>query len=356
MTLRNSLTPDDINRYSRQIRLEEVGIEGQERIKAASVLVVGAGALGCPVLQYLTAAGVRTIGIVDNDIVDESNLHRQVLFNTNDLNRPKPVAAKEKLSLLNPAVKVNTHFLRLLKENVLQILSPYEIIADCTDNFGTRYLINDAAVLLNKPVVYGAIHRFSGQAMVLNYRNGPTLRCIYPELPHPLEVPSCEDIGIIGSVAGIIGSMQATEVLKIILNLEGVLTGKMFFFDSLSFASQIFKFQRDTEKAAVRELAEYPDICSSEEDGAIEITVSDFRDLLKTHPDLKIIDLRDEEHKKDLGFETIEIPFRELFRKIDMIPHAGPKVFYCSYGIKSSVVISYLRKVKMMDKLYRLAI
>ena len=185
------LTKDDLNRYSRQIRLAEVGKEGQKKIKGTSVLVVGAGALGCHVLQYLTAAGIGTLGIVDNDWVDESNLNRQVLYSLKDIGKPKPLAAKERLKILNPEVTLKMHFIRLDKVSALKVISPYDIIVDCTDNFATRYLINDACVILNKPLVYGAIHKFSGQVMVLNYQNGPTLRCLYPEPPHPLEVPSC---------------------------------------------------------------------------------------------------------------------------------------------------------------------
>lgn len=196
MRCNNVLDKNEINRYSRQMRLAEVGKEGQERIKGTSVLVVGAGALGCPVLQYLTAAGVGTLGIVDNDWVDETNLHRQVLYTIKDIGRPKPLAAKEKLRLLNPGVSLKVHFIRLDKDSVLRIIPEYDIIVDCTDNFATRYLINDACVILNKPVVYGAIDKFSGQLMVLNYHNGPTLRCLYPEPPHPLEVPSCAETGV----------------------------------------------------------------------------------------------------------------------------------------------------------------
>jgi adenylyltransferase/sulfurtransferase len=228
MRCNTTLTKDELNRYSRQIRMAEVGKEGQEKIKGTSVLVIGAGALGCPVLQYLTVAGVGTLGIVDNDWIDESNLNRQVLYSHKDIGKPKPLAARDRLKILNPEVTFKVHFIRLNKECALKLISQYDIVVDCTDNFASRYLINDACVILNKPLVYGAIHKFSGQVMVLNYKNGPTLRCLYPEPPHPLEVPSSEEFGVIGSVPGIIGSLQATEVLKIILGLDGVLSGKLF--------------------------------------------------------------------------------------------------------------------------------
>ena len=221
------LTVSELNRYNRQMRLSEVGKEGQEKIKGASVVVIGAGALGCPALQYLAAAGVGILGIVDNDWVDESNLHRQLLYGVKDIDKPKPIAARDRIMLNNPEIKIVPHFIRFTKETALNILREYDIVVDCTDNFATRYLINDAAVIQNKPIVYGAIHKFSGQVMVLNYLNGPTLRCIYPNAPHPLDAPSCEEEGTIGSIAGTIGTMQATEVLKIILGLEGILSGKI---------------------------------------------------------------------------------------------------------------------------------
>jgi len=224
MRCNSFLSVSELNRYNRQMRLSEIGKEGQEKIKGASVVVIGAGALGCPALQYLAAAGVGILGIVDNDWVDESNLHRQLLYGVKDIEKPKPLAARDKLMLNNPEIKIIPHFIRFTRETALNILREYDIIVDCTDNFATRYLINDAAVLQNKPVVYGAIHKFSGQVMVLNYLNGPTLRCIYPNAPHPLEVPSCDDEGTIGSIAGTIGTMQATEVIKIILGLDGILS------------------------------------------------------------------------------------------------------------------------------------
>ncbi len=246
----NSLKKDEIIRYSRQIRLAEVGKEGQKRIKGTSVLVVGAGALGCPVLQYLTVAGVGTLGIVDNDWVDHSNLNRQVLYSLKDMGKPKPLAARERLAILNPEVEFKMHFLRLSKDIALDLIYPYDIVVDCTDNFATRYLINDCCVILNKPLVYGAIHKFSGQVMVLNYKGGPTLRCIYPDPPHPLEVPTCEEFGVIGSVPGLIGSLQATEVLKIIIGLDGVLSGKIFMIDTLNFNTWISTFEKNTDLTA----------------------------------------------------------------------------------------------------------
>jgi adenylyltransferase/sulfurtransferase len=325
-------------------------------MKGASVVVIGAGALGCPVLQYLAAAGIGILGIVDNDWVDESNLHRQLLYGVKDVEKPKPLAARDKLMLNNPEIKIVPHFIRFNKETALNIIREYDIIVDCTDNFATRYLINDSAVLMNKPVVYGAIHRFSGQVMVLNYLNGPTLRCIYPSPPHPLEVPSCEGEGIIGSIAGIIGSMQATEVIKIILGLDGILSGKMFFLDSLNFISQVFSFIRDPVNSIVKELGKYEELCLSEKELVHEITVQKLKEMIFTNPELKVIDLREDSEKTPVNFKTVSIPFHEINQKLHLIPQSGPKVFSCGHGIKSSIVINYLQKVHYMNDLYSLTL
>jgi molybdopterin/thiamine biosynthesis adenylyltransferase len=350
------LTNDELNKYSRQIRLAEVGHEGQKKIKGTSVLVVGAGALGCPVLQYLAAAGVGILGILDNDWLDETNLHRQVLYSVKDIGKPKPLAAKEKLKQLNPEVKYNIHFMRLDKESALKIIREYDIVVDCTDNFGTRYLINDACVILNKPVVYGAIHKFSGQLMVLNYRNGPTLRCLYPEAPHPLEVPSCAETGVIGSIAGTIGSMQATEVIKIILEKDEVLSGKLFIIDSLSFTTQIVSFEKNPEYSKIKALGDYDNICLSEPNSVHEISPEDLRILLSNNPELKIIDLRDETENSNIGFDCISIPYYKISGKLHLILKKEPIVFYCKYGVQSMHVINYLQQVHKMENLFSLVL
>lgn len=354
MSCNTILTVAEKNRYKRQMQLAEVGGEGQKKIKGSSVVVIGAGALGCPVLQYLAAAGVGMLGIVDNDWVDETNLYRQVLYSVKDIEKPKPIAARDKLILNNPEIKIKAHFMRFNKESALNILREYDIIVDCTDNFATRYLINDAAVLTNKPVVYGAINRFSGQLVVLNYLNGPTLRCIFPSPPHPLEITTCDDGGIIGSIAGTIGSMQATEVIKIILDLDGVLSGRLYFLDSLNFTSQIFSFKRDPVNSVITELGTYDDMRLSEIELINEITSETLKKMLLDYPELKVIDLRDDSDKKDIGFTTLEIPFQDISNRLNMIPENGPKVFYCGRGIKSTIVINYLQKIRHMTDLYSL--
>jgi adenylyltransferase/sulfurtransferase len=356
MSKNTVLTESELYRYSRQIRLAEIGRQGQMKIKESAVLVIGAGALGCAALQYLTAAGVGTIGIIDNDWVDESNLHRQVLYNIKDIGKPKPLAAIEKLELLNPEVTFKSLFFRLNKESVLNIISAYDIIVDCSDNFATRYLINDSCVILNKPLVYGEILKFTGQLIVLNYRNGPTLRCICPDPPHPLEIPTCAETGVIGSIAGIIGSMQATEVIKIILNKEGVLSGKLFSFDSLNFTTQIVPLEKDPESSIVKELGEYQDLCLSEKDTVQVISPGELKTMLAYNSYITIIDLREEEEITDLGFESISIPHYKISEYIPQILSMNVVVFYCTYGIRSMYVINYLQNVHKKENLYNLVL
>jgi adenylyltransferase/sulfurtransferase len=356
MRCNTTLTNDEIARYSRQIRLAEIGKEGQVKLKASSVIVVGAGALGCPVLQYLTAAGVGTIGIVDNDWIDESNLNRQVLYSNKDLGKPKPLVARDRLKILNPEVTFNIHFIRLDKKCALKLISIYDIVVDCTDNFASRYLINDACVILNKPLVYGAIHKFSGQVMVLNYNNGPTLRCLYPEPPHPLEVPSCEEFGVIGSVPGLIGSMQATEVFKIILGLDGILSGKIFMIDTLNFNTWISSFKRNPELSAIKELGEYEDNGLCNKYSVKEISAETLNEMLVKNLKVQVIDLRDKEDNEDIGFQTISIPHYDVSRKISLFSGCYAVAFYCRSGSRSTSVINYLQKLYKLDNLYSLVI
>jgi adenylyltransferase/sulfurtransferase len=320
------------------------------------VLVIGAGALGCPVLQYLTAAGVGTLGIVDNDWVDETNLNRQVLYSLKDIGKPKPLAAKERLEILNPEVVFKVHFIRLDKGIALNIISLYDIVVDCTDNFSTRYLINDACVILNKPLVYGAIHKFSGQVMVLNYMNGPTLRCLYPEPPHPLEVPTCEEFGVIGSIPGMIGSLQATEVLKIIIGLDGILSGKIFMIDTLNFNTWVSSFERNPDLPKVTELGEYEDRSLCDNKSVKEISAGKLKKLLSINPDTLVVDLMDKDDKADIGFKTLPIPYYDVCRKVRLFSDKAAVVFYCRSGNKSTNIINYLQKVHKLENLYSLVI
>jgi molybdopterin/thiamine biosynthesis adenylyltransferase/rhodanese-related sulfurtransferase len=356
MRCNTNLTKEEITRYSRQIRLAEVGKEGQKKIKGTSVLVVGAGALGCPVLQYLTAAGVGTLGIVDNDWVDETNLNRQVLYSLKDIGKPKPLAARDRLKLLNPRVNFRVHFIRLDRVSALKVITQYDIIVDCTDNFASRYLISDACVILDRPLVYGAIHKFSGQLMVLNYQNGPTLRCLYPEPPHPLEVPSCEEFGVIGSIPGLIGSLQATEVFKIILGLDGVLSGKLFMIDTLNFNTWISSFERNPDFIKITQLGEYEDCSLYDIKSVKDISAAALKIMLLKNPGIPVIDLRDKEDSDDIGFKTISIPHYDVSKKIKLFAGKDAVVFFCRSGSRSTNVINYLQKVHKLDNLYNLVL
>jgi len=356
MRCNTTLTIDEIARYSRQIRLAEIGKEGQIKLKSSSVLVIGAGALGCPVLQYLTVAGIGTLGIADNDWIDESNLNRQVLYTVKDIGKPKPMVAREKLKRMNPEVTFNIHFIRIDKVCALKVFSQYDIIVDCTDNFASRYLINDACVILNKPLVYGAIHKFSGQVMVLNYQNGPTLRCLYPEPPHQLEVPSCEEFGVIGSVPGLIGSLQATEVFKIIIGLDGVLSGKIFMIDTLNFNTWISSFERNPELSTITELGEYEDSSLCNNNSVKEISADELRKMLAKNSKVLVIDLRDKADNDDIGFQTISVPHYEVSRKINLFNGYDTVAFYCRSGSRATSVINYLQKLYKLENLYSLVI
>jgi len=244
------LSKEEITRYSKQLLLPEIGKVGQEKLKSARVLVIGAGGLGCPVLQYLAAAGVGTIGIVDHDVVDETNLQRQVLYSTEDVGRLKAIVASERVSEMNPFVKCEVASWKLESLNAIEIISSYDIVVDCTDNFETRYLINDACILSNKPFVYGGVHKFEGQLSVFNFISadknpGPTYRCAFPE-PHPEETMlNCSLTGVIGTLPGIVGTLQANEVIKMITGIGDVCSGKILLINSLTLNFSEIKIQRD---------------------------------------------------------------------------------------------------------------
>jgi adenylyltransferase/sulfurtransferase len=261
------LSEEKIERYSRQILLPQVGGKGQEKLLAAKVLVVGAGGLGSPVASYLAGAGVGTLGIVDSDEVELSNLHRQIIYSSDDIGKKKAIAAQERLQMVNPDVKVLPYVLRLNSTNIMQIIKDYDIVVDGTDNFPTRYLINDACVLAGKTLVFGAFFRYEGQAMVIKPGEGPCLRCMFPEPPPPGLVPSCQEAGVLGALAGVIGVIQATETLKLILGIGEPLIGKFVLFDALRMDLTKFDTKRDkncpvcSEKPTIRELIDYKQSC-----------------------------------------------------------------------------------------------
>ncbi|MBL4668869.1 MAG: HesA/MoeB/ThiF family protein, partial [Flavobacteriales bacterium] len=294
------LTNKEKNRYSRHLSLEKVGLSGQEKLKLAKVLVIGSGGLGCPVLQYLTAAGIGTIGIIDFDNVDETNLQRQILFTTNDIGTNKAVAAGNRLKQLNPYIDFNIYPERLTTKNALNLFSDYDIIVDGTDNFSTRYLVNDACVITNKPLIYGAIYKFEGQVTVFNYQKGPTYRCLFPEPPKAGSVPNCSEIGVLGVLPGIIGTQQANEVLKLILGIGESLSGKLLTYDSLnnSFLTlTINRSEKEVQKVLDEksnfEQIDYDFFCGIKIDEYMnEVSAQELKELLEKES-IQVIDVRE---------------------------------------------------------------
>ncbi|NIJ43630.1 adenylyltransferase/sulfurtransferase [Wenyingzhuangia heitensis] len=320
--------------YSRHLLLNEIGLEGQEKIKAAKVLVIGAGGLGCPIIQYLTAAGVGTIGVVDGDTVDVTNLQRQVLFTVDDVGKSKSRAVANRMKQLNPYVKFNIINAFLSSENALDLFSQYDIIVDGSDNFQTRYLCNDAAVLANKPLVFGSIFKFEGQVSVFNYNNGPTYRCLYPTPPKEGSVPSCSEIGVLGVLPGIVGNYQANEVLKIICGIGEVLSGKLLTINTLNNQSFVLGFEKN-KNIHITELIDYNFFCGVEElEGEIE-----FSDITSSH---QLIDIRTdiEREIKNIGGKHIaEVDIRN---NPSLVSKDKNIVLYCETGNRSKQLIKDL--------------
>ena len=253
----SKLTFQEQRRYKRHIMLPEIGEAGQEKLKAGKVLIAGAGGLGTPILEYLVAAGVGTIGIMDDDVIDESNLQRQVLYEVKDIGKLKAIVASQRLHAQNPLVDINVLNIRLSYKNALEVAQNYDILVDGTDNYATRYLLSDVSILLNLPLVYGSIFKFQGQLSVFNYNNGPSYRCLYPEPPKRNEAPDPGDIGILGVLPGIIGSMQANEVIKILVGFGEVLSGKLFVFNSLDLSFYKLDIKKNQRNFEIRELGNY---------------------------------------------------------------------------------------------------
>jgi adenylyltransferase/sulfurtransferase len=341
----------DLSRYHRQIILPQVGESGQKKLLNARVLVIGAGGLGSPVLMYLAAAGVGTLGIIEFDKVDLSNLHRQILFNTNDLGKFKIGIAAERLNLLNPEVKIIPYNFKLTKDNVLNIFRDYDIIVDGSDNFPTRYMVSDATVILNKPLVYGAVHQFIGQASVFNYKDGPTYRCLFPEQPKPGETLSCATAGVLGVLPGIIGSIQANETIKIILDKGDTLSGRLFQINSLDFNVDLIDVSPDPNYKNINKLGNYDFNCETEINN---LSCAELRKELKHNTEIKIFDLRSKTDfgKFNLGGKNISA--HELLNSIDIIPKNKKVVVVCECGEQSLAVVEYLQEKHKFNNIYNL--
>jgi adenylyltransferase/sulfurtransferase len=350
-----NLTPQQLQRYSRHICLSEVGLEGQQKLRSARVLCIGAGGLGSPIALYLAAAGVGTLGIVDFDAVDASNLQRQVLHGTGDVGRAKTDSARDAVNRVNPDVNVELHKTRLTSANAMAVIEPYDIVVDCTDNFPTRYLVNDACVLLNKPNVYGSISRFEGQASVFApHLGGPCYRCLFPEPPPPGSIPSCAEAGVLGILPGLIGTIQATEIIKLILGKGLPLINRLLLIDALSMKFREIKLRRDPEcplcgeKPTLTRLMDYEQFCGTRPapPNPDEVTVFDMKKALDT-PSLgiEVIDVRDPDE-----YQLAHVPGTRLMPLGTLPEHVGEldpgQTYYlhCKSGMRSLRAVRFLRE------------
>ena len=345
----------ELKRYNRHIIMPEIGLKGQEKLKTAKVLVIGAGGLGCPVLQYLAAVGVGTLGVCDFDYVDESNLQRQILFATTDIGKPKAKAAAEKLRLLNPYITIVAHDFKLDKSNAIALFKGYDIIVDGSDNFPTRFLVNDACVIAGKPLVFGAIYKFEGQVSVFNYRGGPTYRCLVPEQPDSSEMLSCSQIGVIGVLPGIIGSYQASEAVKIITGVGEVLSGKILLIDTLAVSHNTIEFKRNEKTANITELADYSDFCTDGFPDVKQLTADELKRKIKNKEQITIIDIREANlFKNNHIAESINYRIEEILNKPELIPKNTDVLIVCENGNNSLAVIDFLEEAHQYKKVYNL--
>jgi sulfur-carrier protein adenylyltransferase/sulfurtransferase len=358
-TLLPELTTDDLSRYSRHLILPEVGMEGQRKLKAARVLCVGTGGLGSPLALYLAAAGIGTLGLVDFDVVDASNLQRQIIHSTKDIGRKKLDSAAEKLTALNPALNVIKHETMLSSANALEILKDYDIVADGTDNFPTRYLVNDASVLLKKPNAYASIFRFEGQASVFGMEEGPCYRCLYPEPPPPGLVPSCAEGGVLGILPGLLGVIQATEVIKLILGKGSPLIGRLLLVDALGMRFRELKLRKNPEcpvcgeNPTVKELIDYDQFCgilpeSKEEktvkNGIPQISVKELKRRRDAGQSVFLLDVREPYEYQIAQIGGTLIPQNDVPQRLNEIPRDREIVVHCRSGARSQKIAEFLRQ------------
>ena len=331
------LNKEERIQYSRHLLLDEVGAAGQEKRKKAKELVIGAGGLGCPILQYLCAAGVGTIGVIDDDVVDQTNLQRQILYTIDDLDKSKAKTASEKLSRLNPYIFFKVYDEKLDVDNALDLFSEYDIIVDGSDNFPTRYLVNDACVLTDKPLVFGSIFKFQGQVSVLNYQNGPTYRCLFPDPPTENTVPNCSDIGVLGVLPGIIGSLQANEVIKIITGIGTVLRGKLLYFDALTLQQQVLSFQKNNAIEILRLEENYDSFCGIQPINIEEISASELKSNLE---DYQILDVRTQREYDCFNIGGQHIVLDTISERVHELSSLLPIVVCCQSGVRSRKAIT----------------
>lgn len=358
-----ALSHEELLRYNRQLILKEFGYSGQQKLKNAKVLVVGAGGLGCPALLYLAAAGVGTIGIVDLDMIQETNLHRQVLYTTNDVGKNKAETARLKLSELNPLVQLQAYPVKITSINTADIIQAYDIVLDGTDNFPTRYLLNDACVLFDKPLVYGSVLEYEGQVAVFNLKQGDgystNYRDLFPAPPTDGSVPNCEQAGVLGVLPGIIGAIQANEVIKIITNKGEPLVNTLLIIDSLTMEISRIGIQNRNSRNAIKKLIDYEDFCGINEKknkslNMKEITVQELQQLKQNGADFQLIDVR-EPHEYDIcNLEGELIPQAEIPHNVDKISKSKQVVVHCRSGKRSGDMVQWLEKNHGFTNLYNL--
>ncbi len=354
------LTKEEYERYSRHLILPEVGLAGQKRLKAARVLCIGTGGLGSPLLLYLAAAGIGRIGIVDFDIVDSSNLQRQVIHGTSWVGKPKIESAKNRIHEINPNCQVDLYNTHLSSENALEIMEPYDVVVDGTDNFPTRYLVNDACVLLNKPNVYGSIFRFEGQATVFNYEGGPNYRDLYPEPPPPGMVPSCAEGGVLGILPGLIGVIQATEAVKIILGNGETLSGRLLLYNSLNMTFRELKLRPNPVRPVIEKLIDYEQFCGipqaqadsdQQQTDLKEMSVKELKEILDSGAeDFVLIDVRNP-HEYEIAQipKSVLIPLPDIERgvgveKVKALVNGHRLIAHCKMGGRSAKALGILKE------------
>ena len=363
----DDLTVEEVRRYSRHLIIPDVGKTGQRRLKNAKVLVVGAGGLGSPALLYLAAAGVGTLGVIDFDVVDESNLQRQIIHGQSDIGRPKAVSAMESIREVNPLVNVVLHEERLDSDNAMQIFEPYDLIVDGTDNFATRYLVNDACVLLGKPYVWGSIYRFDGQASVFWAEHGPCYRCLYPEPPPQGMVPSCAEGGVLGVLCASIGSIQVTEAIKLITGIGEPLAGRLMIYDALEMTYRTVRVRKDPEcpvcgkNPTITELIDYEEFCGTVSEDAQQaaagstITATELKQMLDRDENIFLIDVREPNE-----YEIVSIPGATLIPKgeflsgaaLERMPQDKRIVLHCKSGQRSAEVLAVVKDAGFSDAVH----
>lgn len=365
---KSTLSQAEWSRYSRHIILSEIGLQGQLKLKSAKVLVIGAGGLGAPILLYLAAAGIGTIGIVDDDIVEDSNLQRQVLFGITDVGQPKVEVAKKRLLALNPHIKIITFQQRLCSTSALSIFAQFDYVVDGSDNFATRYLVNDAAYLAQIPNIYGSIYQFEGQVSVFNYKNekgeiSPNYRDIFPNPPLPGTVPSCGQAGVLGVLPGIIGALQANELLKIIVGIGEPLIGKMLTINALTLSSHLFTYGKNDDNPlsgsnpSIKELIDYEAFCQTnteKKEGTTKISITQFEQLRQTEAAFQLIDIREPNEHQFVAIGGINIPLKQLENKLELISKTDVVILYCKSGQRCNLAIDLLaekgfRNVKYLE-------